>query len=37
MIDVVRFVQQLTVAPAAVAPELPLAAVASNSTEPDSS
>jgi len=36
MIDVVRFVQQLTVAPAAVAPELPLAAVASNSTEPDS-
>lgn len=35
MIDVVRFVQHLTVAPG-VAPELPLAAAASNSTQPDS-
>ena len=35
MIDVVRFVQHLTVAPG-VAPDLPLAAAASNSTQPDS-
>ena len=36
MLDVVRFVQHLTVAPGAAPPQLPLAGLAAQTSEPDS-